>query len=81
METILKSKSGEAIIDFERPFVVIGEKINPTGRKRLAAALKEGNYDYVLNLADKQVQAGADILDVNVGVPGLDEEKVLSTLR
>jgi len=77
METILKSKNIEVIIDIQRPFVIIGEKINPTGRKKLAAALKEGNYDYVLSLAEKQVQAGADVLDVNVGVPGIDEVKVL----
>ncbi len=77
METKIKSSGAETIIAINRPFVVIGEKINPTGRKRLAAALKEGNYDYVLSLAEKQMQAGADILDVNVGVPGLDEVKAL----
>ena len=51
--------------------------LNPTGRKKLAAALKDGNYDYVRQLAIKQVEAGADILDVNVGVPGIDEVAVL----
>jgi len=77
METIVKSETKEVIISIDKPFVVIGEKINPTGRKRLAAALKEGNFDYVRELARKQVDAGADILDVNVGVPGVDEEELL----
>jgi len=77
METILKSEQKEVKISFDSPFTIIGEKINPTGRKKLAAALKEGDYDYVRNLATRQVVAGADILDVNVGVPGIDEVAVL----
>ncbi len=77
METILKSEQKEVKISFDSPFTIIGEKINPTGRKKLAAALKEGDYDYVRNLATRQVDAGADILDVNVGVPGIDEVAVL----
>ncbi len=77
MQTILRSETKEVVIDIAKPFVIIGEKINPTGRKKLAAALSEGNYDYVRELARAQVQAGADVLDVNVGVPGLDEVKVL----
>ena len=77
METILKSDKQEVKIAYEAPFVIIGEKINPTGRKILAGKLKEGDYEYVRNLAIKQVEAGADILDVNVGVPGLDEAAVL----
>lgn len=77
MDTIVRSDQVEVKIGIDRPFVVIGEKINPTGRKILAAALMEGNYDYVLGVAQKQIDAGADILDVNVGAPGLDEEKVL----
>jgi 5-methyltetrahydrofolate--homocysteine methyltransferase len=56
---------------------MIGEKINPTGRKCLAAAITEGNWDYIINLAVTQVEAGADILDVNVGVPGIDEVKTM----
>jgi 5-methyltetrahydrofolate--homocysteine methyltransferase len=55
------------------PFVIIGEKINPTGNKRLAAALGEGNYDFVRGLAERQVAWGADVLDINVGLPGSDE--------
>ena len=77
METILKSEQKEVKISFDSPFTIIGEKINPTGRKKLAAALKEGDYDYVRNLATRQVETGADILDVNVGVPGIDEVAVL----
>ena len=77
METIIKSEKKEVTISFDSPFTIIGEKINPTGRKKLAAALKEGNYDYVKQLANRQVETGADILDVNVGVPGIDEVAVL----
>ncbi len=73
MQTILKSTSKEIKIGIDRPFVLIGEKINPTGHKKLAAALQEGNLDYVRELAQRQVAWGADVLDVNVGVPGLDE--------
>jgi len=78
VETKVKSTSNEVIISFEKPFVVIGEKINPTGRKKLAAALKEGNIEYVKEIALRQVAAGADILDVNIGVPGVDEVDLLT---
>jgi len=77
MDTIIKSETQEVKISIDSPFVVIGEKINPTGRKKLAAALKEGNFEYVKEIALKQVAAGADILDVNVGVPGVDEVELL----
>lgn len=77
METVLRSSKAEVIIDASKPFVIIGEKINPTGRKKLAAALQEGNFDYVRELAVKQIEAGADVLDVNVGVPGIDEVALL----
>ena len=73
MHTILKGKTKEITIGIDRPFVMIGEKINPTGRKKLAAALTEGNLDYVRQLVENQVAWGADVLDVNVGVPGIDE--------
>lgn len=56
---------------------VIGERINPTGKKRLRAALLDRNYDYVVGEAVSQLEAGAEILDVNVGVPGIDEPTVL----
>jgi 5-methyltetrahydrofolate--homocysteine methyltransferase len=77
MKTSIRSKTKEVVIDINSPFVVIGEKINPTGRKKLAAALMEGNFEYVKDLAIRQVDAGADILDINVGVPGADEVTLL----
>ncbi len=73
MHTILKSATKEVKIGIDRPFVIIGEKINPTGHKKLAAALTEGNFDYIRQLVERQIAWGADVLDVNVGVPGLDE--------
>jgi 5-methyltetrahydrofolate--homocysteine methyltransferase len=73
MKTELTSKTKKVVLDTDGQFVVIGEKINPTGRKKLAAALQEGNLGYVRELASKQVAAGADLLDVNVGVPGVDD--------
>jgi 5-methyltetrahydrofolate--homocysteine methyltransferase len=73
MKTILKSKTKKVEISTEGPFTIIGEKINPTGRKKLAAALQEGNLDYVRDLAKKQIEAGADVLDVNVGIAGTDD--------
>ncbi len=80
MHTILKSATREVIIGIDRPFVMIGEKINPTGRKKLAAALSEGNLDYARQLAETQVAWGAEVLDINVGVPGLDEVAVIKKL-
>ena len=77
METSVKSEKKEVVISIDRPFVIIGEKINPTGRKKLAAALKDGDFEYVKQIALRQVAAGADILDVNVGVPGVDEVDLL----
>jgi len=73
MHTTLKSVTKEVTIGIDRPFVIIGEKINPTGHKKLAAALTEGHFDYVRQLVERQITWGADVLDVNVGVPGLDE--------
>ncbi|MBW8012520.1 MAG: pterin-binding protein [Chloroflexi bacterium] len=77
MKTILKSETKEIAINTEGPVTIIGEKINPTGRKKLSRLLKERDFDYVRGLADAQVAAGADILDVNVGVPGEDEVALL----
>lgn len=77
MQTIISSDKLSVNIDCDAPFVVIGEKINPTGRKKMAQALSEGNFDYIRNLAITQVEAGADILDVNVGAPGIDEVVLL----
>ena len=80
MHTVLRGKSKEVVIGIDRPFVMIGEKINPTGRKKLAAALADGNLEYVLQLAESQVAWGADVLDINVGVPGLDEKSVVTKM-
>ena len=77
MQTILMGDKCEVKIDTEGSFVIIGEKINPTGHKKLATALKEEDFDYVRELARKQVEAGADVLDVNVGIPDLDEVSLL----
>ncbi len=77
MKTLLRSETKEVQIDSEGPIVIIGEKINPTGHKKLATAYNEGNFDYVKLLASKQIAAGADVLDVNVGVPGIDEVALL----
>lgn len=67
-------------ISRENPTTIIGERINPTGRKALLKSLKEGNYDIVRQDALKQVEAGATILDVNAGVPGEDEEPILTEM-
>ncbi len=73
MKTVLRSNKKTVTISSEGTFVIIGEKLNPTGRKKMAEALQSGDYEYVHNLAMTQVDAGADMLDVNVGVPGLDD--------
>ena len=57
--------------------VIIGESINPTRRKKLVSTLQENNFDFVLELAESQIKAGADVLDVNVGFPGVDDVKLL----
>ena len=77
MQTILRGRASEVIIDTKGPVVIIGESINPTRRKKLISTLQAGNFDYVLELAESQIRAGADILDVNVGFPGVNEVKLL----
>jgi len=77
MHTILKSKNKEVIIGIDKPFVMIGEKINPTGIKKLGQALVERNMEYVKHLARRQVDWGADVLDVNVGHPQIDEAEII----
>jgi len=73
METRVTSSTREVIIGSDRPTVLIGERINPPGNKRLADALRRGNLEAVRSEALAQVQAKADILDVNVGTFGVDE--------
>lgn len=77
MQTVLRGPSSEIIISPDKPIVMIGERINPTGRKKLGEALLSGDMDYVRNEAIKQVEDGADVIDINVGVAGGDEEKLL----
>ncbi len=77
MQTRLSSLKKEVIIGDDQPTVLIGERINPTGKKKLAEALKAGDLEIVRQEALAQVQAGADILDVNVGMFGIDEVVLL----
>jgi len=77
METRVTSSTKEVIIGDERPTVLIGERINPSGNKKLAEALRAGNLELVREIALTQVQAGADIIDVNVSTFGVDEVALL----
>jgi 5-methyltetrahydrofolate--homocysteine methyltransferase len=77
METRITSASKEVIIGDDRPTVLIGERINPAGKKKLVESLKIGNMDFIQKEAVDQVKAGADILDVNVTVFGMDETPLL----
>jgi 5-methyltetrahydrofolate--homocysteine methyltransferase len=77
-DTIISSASKEVVIGFERPFAIIGERINPTGRRLLAAEMKAGDFSRVEADAIAQVAAGAHILDVNAGVPMADEPALLA---
>ncbi len=77
LTTIILSQAKTVEISRDGPTVIIGERINPTGRKQVLAALKEGNFDIVRKDALDQVAAGAVVLDVNAGVPGADEPALL----
>ena len=77
METRVSSATREVLISYAQPTVLIGEHINPTGREKLAISLESGDMEIVRRLALAQVKAGADILDVNVGMPGVDEIALL----
>lgn len=77
MKTILKGTGKKVVIEDGRPTVILGERINPTGKKKLAAALAAGDLEIVRQEALAQVEAGADILDVNVGAAGVDEVDLL----
>jgi 5-methyltetrahydrofolate--homocysteine methyltransferase len=77
MKTILCGRTKEVIIDTNGPVIIIGESINPTRRKKLVSTLQEGNFEYVLELARIQIDAMADVLDVNIGFPGVDDAKLL----
>ena len=76
--TIISSATKEIVIGFNAPFCVIGERINPTGRKLLAEEMANGDYGRVQSDAIAQIEAGATMLDVNAGIPLADEPKILA---
>lgn len=78
--TVLEGPGGEVRIGDDHPFVVIGERINPTGRKKLTEEIIAGDMSTVQADALAQVEAGARVLDVNAGVPGFDEAEMLSNV-
>ena len=77
-DTVISSGAREVVIGFERPFVMIGERINPTGRKMLTEEMKAGDFGRVEADAIAQVAAGAHVLDVNAGIPLADEPALLT---
>lgn len=77
MKTILKGVTKEVVIDTDGPVVIIGECINPTRRKKLVSTLQARDFSYMLELAKSQIAAMADVLDVNVGYPGVDDAELL----
>ena len=77
-KTLISSHKQEITIGFDSPFCVIGERINPTGRKLLAAEMAADDYSRVLSDASAQVEAGATMLDVNAGIPMADEPAILA---
>lgn len=77
-DTVVSSAKKEVVIGFGRPFVLIGERINPTGRKILAREMREGNFRRVESDALAQVEAGAQMLDVNAGIPLADEPAMMA---
>jgi 5-methyltetrahydrofolate--homocysteine methyltransferase len=80
MDTVLRSRSKTVTIGAEQPFCIIGERINPTGRKTFAEQLRGGDLSTVGIDAVAQVQAGADVLDVNAGIPLVDEPELLKSM-
>jgi len=77
-ETVISSGSREVVLGYHRPFAIIGERINPTGRKILAQEMKDGDFSRVRADAVAQVEAGAAVLDVNAGIPLADEPAILA---
>jgi len=80
VDTVVQSRSKTVVIGTDQPFCIIGERINPTGRKAFAGELRNGEYGTVVSDALAQVEAGADMLDVNAGIPLVDEPELLSKL-
>ena len=77
-DTVVSSATREHVIGSGRPFTIIGERINPTGRKKLAAEMATGDFSTVIADVDAQVRAGAQMLDVNAGIPLADEPGILA---
>jgi len=77
-DTIISSASKEVVLGFDRPFVIIGERINPTGRKLLSDEMKAGDFSRVEADAMAQVAAGAHVLDINAGIPLADEPALMA---
>ena len=78
MHTVLSSPNKTVTIGHDQPFCIIGERINPTGRKKFQLELREGNLSAIEKDVIAQVAGGADVLDVNMGVPLTDEPALLS---
>lgn len=74
---MLTSERRSLIFDLDGRFLIIGERINPTGKKKLQAELREGSFDMVISFAEEQEEKGADILDVNMGMSGVDEKAMM----
>ena len=80
MDTVLQSRSRTVTIAIDKPFCIIGERINTTGRKAFAQELRDGNLERVIEDADAQIAMGADMLDVNAGIPLVDEAELLAQM-
>ncbi len=80
MHTTLRSPSKTVVIGHDQPFCIVGERINPTGRKKFAEALRAGDLSPVLIDVERQVAAGAHVLDVNAGIPLTDEPELLAAV-
>ena len=74
---MLSSERRNLVFDLDGRFLIIGERINPTGKKKLQAELREGSFDMVTDFAEEQEKHGADILDVNMGMSGIDEKEMM----
>src|SRR5215218_10961759 len=77
-ETVLRSASKEVVLGHDRPFTLIGERINPTGRRIFQEQLRAGDLSAIEKDVKAQVEGGADVLDVNMGVPLTDEPELLA---
>ncbi|HTE63628.1 MAG TPA: dihydropteroate synthase, partial [Solirubrobacteraceae bacterium] len=80
MDTVLQGRSKTVVIGPEQPFCIIGERINPTGRKRFAEELRGGDLSTVVLDTNAQMEAGADVLDINAGIPLVDEAELLAKM-